>query len=244
MGAAVSITRLDLTASELRKAASGEKNSAAARRILALALVLDGVDRKTAAETCGMDRQTLRDWVHRYNAEGIAGLADAPRGGRPPALTREQMAELRGVVLAGPDPARHGVVRWRCVDLCDQIAERFDVDATRAHGRQAAAPDGIVARAAASAQSQEATSTRRRRLKKLRLACSRGATAARGRQADRDMVSGRSPCRSAGNAELHLGRTRLTPGGGARRSARLCMAVRSDLPGTSRRCRCGNALGQ
>ena len=61
MGAAVSITRLDLTASELRKAASGEKDSAAARRILALALVLDGVDRKTAAETCGMDRQTLRD---------------------------------------------------------------------------------------------------------------------------------------------------------------------------------------
>jgi len=61
-GAAVSISRLDLTASELRKAASGEKNSAAARRILALALVLDGVDRKTAAETCGMDRQTLRDW--------------------------------------------------------------------------------------------------------------------------------------------------------------------------------------
>ena len=68
MGAAVSITRLDLTASELRKAAGGEKNSAAARRILGLALVLDGLDRKTAAETCGMDRQTLRDWVHRYNA--------------------------------------------------------------------------------------------------------------------------------------------------------------------------------
>src|ERR1700692_4066453 len=74
MGAAVSITRLDLTASELRKAASGEKDSSAARRILALALVLDGVDRRTAAETCGMDRQTLRDWVHRYNAAGLAGL--------------------------------------------------------------------------------------------------------------------------------------------------------------------------
>ena len=74
MGAAVSITRLDLTALELRKAASGEKNSAAVRRILALALVLDGLDRKTAAETCGMDRQTLRDWVHRYNAAGLAGL--------------------------------------------------------------------------------------------------------------------------------------------------------------------------
>jgi transposase len=66
--------------------------------------------------------------VTRYNAERIAGLTDAPRGGRPPALTSEQMAELRGLVLAGPDPTRDGVVRWRCVDLCDQIAERFDVE--------------------------------------------------------------------------------------------------------------------
>src|SRR5271163_3994074 len=104
MGAAVSITRLDLGASELRKAASGEKDSAAARRILALALVLDGVDRKTAAETCGMDRQTLRDWVHRYNA-----------------------AELAELVEAGPNPAVHGVVRWRRIDLRDELQRRFGV---------------------------------------------------------------------------------------------------------------------
>jgi transposase len=60
--------------------------------------------------------------------KGIAGLTDAPRGGHPPALLSEQMAELRGLVLAGPDPARDGVVRGRCVDLCDQIAERFEVE--------------------------------------------------------------------------------------------------------------------
>ena len=59
--------RLDLTATELRAAAGREKNGAAARRMLALAMVLDGADRKLAAETCGMDRQTLRDWVHRCN---------------------------------------------------------------------------------------------------------------------------------------------------------------------------------
>ena len=87
MGAAVSITRLDLTASELRKAAGREKNSPASRRILALALVLDGVDRKTAAETCGMDRQTLRDWVHRYNAAGLAGLRNLKSPGPGSKLT-------------------------------------------------------------------------------------------------------------------------------------------------------------
>ena len=127
MGAAVSITRLDKTASELRKAASGEKDSAASRRILALALVLDGVDRKTAAETCGMDRQTLRDWVHRYNAAGLAGLGNLKSPGPGSKLTARQQAELAELVEAGPDPAVHGVVRWRRVDLRDELQRRFGV---------------------------------------------------------------------------------------------------------------------
>jgi transposase len=127
MGAAVSITRHDLTVFELRKAASGEKDGAAARRILALALVLDGMDRKAAAETCGMDRQTLRDWVHRYNAEGLAGLRNHKPPGRGSKLTAQQLAELAELVEAGPDPAVHGVVRWRRVDLRDELQRRFGV---------------------------------------------------------------------------------------------------------------------
>jgi transposase len=127
MGAAVSITRLELTASELRKAASGEKDSSAARRILALARVLDGVDRKTAAENCGMDRQTLRDWVHRYNAAGLAGLRNLKSPGPGSKLTAQQQAELAELVEAGPDPAVHGVGRWRRVDLRDELKRRFGV---------------------------------------------------------------------------------------------------------------------
>src|SRR5450759_2607564 len=96
MGAAVAIGRLDMTASALRAAASREKDGAAARRILALALVLDGADRKTAAKTCGMDRQTLRDWVHRYNAEGLTGLHDLPPPGPKPQLTAGQLRLLFG----------------------------------------------------------------------------------------------------------------------------------------------------
>src|SRR5665811_2597319 len=72
--AAIAVTQSDLTAMELRVAAGREKNSAASRRMLALAMVLDGADRTSAAKTCGMDRQTLRDWVHRYNATGLTGL--------------------------------------------------------------------------------------------------------------------------------------------------------------------------
>src|SRR5258708_1195712 len=127
MGAAISITRLDLTASELRKAASAEKDSGAARRILALALVLDGVGRKTAAETWGMDRQALRDWVHRYNAAGLAGLRNLKSPGPGSKLTARQQAELAELVEAGPDPAAHGVVRWRRGDLPDELHRRFGV---------------------------------------------------------------------------------------------------------------------
>lgn len=72
--AAVSITRTELTAAQLRRAATRTQDANAARRMLALALVMEGKSRSEAAAACGMDRQTLRDWVHRYNAEGLAGL--------------------------------------------------------------------------------------------------------------------------------------------------------------------------
>ncbi len=121
MRAGIAITRLDLTASGLRAAARRAKNVSAARRMLCLAMVLDGLDRKTAAEACGMDRQTLRDWVHRYNAEGLRGLYDLKRPGARPKLTAERLVE------AGPDPACHGVVRWRRVDLRDELERRFGV---------------------------------------------------------------------------------------------------------------------
>ena len=125
---ALSITRTDHTATELRDEASRARDGASARRMLALALVLEGKSRTEAAISCGMDRQTLRDWVHRYNAEGLAGLTDRPHTGRPPSLTAAQEAEIAKIVEAGPDLETHGVVRWRCVDLQKVIAEKFEVD--------------------------------------------------------------------------------------------------------------------
>jgi transposase len=129
---AVAITREDLSASDLRGAAARCSDGAAARRMLALAMVLDGSSRADAARLAGMDRQTLRDWVHRYNAEGLAGLANRPHPGPSPRLNAEQLAELQRLVEAGPDPETHGVVRWRRVDLQAVIESRF---AVRLHER-------------------------------------------------------------------------------------------------------------
>ena len=75
-----------------------------------------------------MDRQTLCDWVHRYNDEGIDGLKSRSSPGRAPFLTDAQKAELKALVIAGPDPERDGVVRWRCADLRKEVARRFSIE--------------------------------------------------------------------------------------------------------------------
>lgn len=138
--AGIAITRRELTATELRAAAGKTKDSRGARRMLAIALVLEGVGRTTAAQTCGMDRQTLRDSVHRYNAEGISGLVNRIVPHRPRRLTPEQLAALAAWVEAGPDPVRDGVVRWRRRDLQHRIKAEFGVVRhERSVGKQLAA---------------------------------------------------------------------------------------------------------
>ena len=127
MSAAVKITRMDYTAADLRGIAAKSDDGAQVRRLLAIALILEGHSRQTAAAQSGMDRQTLRDWAHRYNEAGVPGLCSLRLGGRPASLSEEQMAALKDLVIQGPDPAKNKVVRWRCVDLREEVAERFAV---------------------------------------------------------------------------------------------------------------------
>lgn len=128
MSKAVVVTRTDLDAAGLRRAASRERDAAASRRMLALALVLEGTPRTEAARSAGMDRQTLRDWVHRYNGEGLTGLRDrVGEVGPRRRLSAAQEIEVGEWVRGGPDLARDGVVRWRRADLARRIADRFGV---------------------------------------------------------------------------------------------------------------------
>jgi transposase len=117
--------RRDRTPVVLRKMAKSEKDCRVARRILAIANALDGMSRAEAARSAGMDRQTLRDWVLRYNAHGIDGLADRWEGGRPPTFSLEEQAELMRIVLAGPDPETSGLSAYTLEDLAVICAERF-----------------------------------------------------------------------------------------------------------------------
>ena len=88
-------------------------------------LLLDGVSREEAAKLDEMDRQTLRDWVIRFNEQGPDGLINIASPGAPPKLHDMHKAFLRRIVHEGPIPAVHGVVRWRASDLIMLLHEEF-----------------------------------------------------------------------------------------------------------------------
>lgn len=169
-----------------------------------MALVLEGVDRQTAARSCGMDRQTLRDWVHRYNDEGVSGLKDRVTAGPRRQLSAGNLAELAALVEKGPDPATDGVVRWRRVDLKRVIEERFGVVLhERTVGKQLQAL-GFV-KMTVRPQHPKSDSQVQDTFKKLRRHDRGRSARARPWQARRDLVPGRSQSWPARHSDPDLG---------------------------------------
>src|SRR3954467_15496319 len=117
--------RTDRDPAELRRLARREQDGRGGARLLALANALDGLAPERAAAPAGMSGQTLGDWVHRYNAEGVAGLRDRSRPGRPCALDEGRQAALKALILRGPRLERDGCVAWRARDLCALAERRF-----------------------------------------------------------------------------------------------------------------------
>src|SRR6516162_8550899 len=124
MGQALAV-RTDFTASEVRRLTKRVKDAAQARRLLAIAAVLEGASRTEAAKIGGMDRQTLRDRVIRFNNQGPPGLINIASPGVPPKLDATHRAFLARIVEEGPIPATHGVVRWRACDLIMRLHEEW-----------------------------------------------------------------------------------------------------------------------
>ena len=153
--------REDYSAEELRALARRSKDVNQSRRLLSLAAVRDGMDRAAAAKIGGMDRQTLRDWVHRFNASGPEGLIDNRTEGPKPRLSEEQLAQFAQIVEAGPDREKDGVVRWRRIDLKRVIAERFGVDVSSALCRKATEETRLLAHERPAASSGAGRADRR-----------------------------------------------------------------------------------
>jgi transposase len=124
MGVALAI-RDDLAPAALRRHARHEPERRAALRMLAIANALEGMSRAEAARLAGMERQALRDAVARYNLEGLAGLHDRSKPGRPERLSEAEQAALAARVFRGPDPERDGVSAWTRADLGAWLEARF-----------------------------------------------------------------------------------------------------------------------
>jgi transposase len=99
--------------------------------LLALAAIYDGASRADAAEIGGVTRQIVRDWVLRFNAQGLDGLVDRKAPGQPSRLDDTHRAALAAAVDSGPVPAIHGVVRWRIVDLCQWVWDEFRISVSK-----------------------------------------------------------------------------------------------------------------
>ncbi|MDT8343542.1 MAG: IS630 family transposase [Thermohalobaculum sp.] len=123
--------RSDHSADDLRRIARDSADADQTRRLLALAVILDGGSRGEAARTGGVGLQVIRDWVLRFNDGGPEALATRKAPGKTPILTDDQRAKLTAAVEAGPRPYLDGVVRWRLADLAQWAHEELGVSISR-----------------------------------------------------------------------------------------------------------------
>lgn len=130
MAAAVPV-KLDYSGDDLRRHARASDDADQTRRLLALAVILDGGSRGEAARTGGVGLQVIRDWVLRFNEGGPDALATRKAPGKTPILTGDQRAALTAAVESGPRPYLDGVVRWRLVDLALWAHEELGVSVSR-----------------------------------------------------------------------------------------------------------------
>lgn len=125
--------REDVPPAEPRRLAGTEDDPRVARQRPAIGAAPEGMSRKDAARSAGMDGRTLRfdacvERVIRCNCSGPAGLSGHWGDGRPCRLTEGRQARLTAIVLTGPDPEVDGVSTWRLIDLCRIVREGFGVD--------------------------------------------------------------------------------------------------------------------
>jgi transposase len=118
----------ELTAAELRRRSFAVEHARQAKRMQAIANVIDGMSRAEAARLADMSDQALTDAIKRYNADGVAGLIDRPRSGRPPKLDERWQQELVNIVRNGPDIEAEGVSAYTRDDVKAIVKAKWNVD--------------------------------------------------------------------------------------------------------------------
>ena len=118
----------DLSSEQLRRKARAQSDARVRIRLLAIANVLDGMSRGEAAQSVGLSRNALHHWINRYNREGLEGLSDRPRCGRPTNLEAQKAERFKQRVVAGADLGRDGIVSFRGWKLQEILRQEFDAE--------------------------------------------------------------------------------------------------------------------
>jgi transposase len=84
-------------------------------------------DWKEIADILGVDYETIIEWVHLYNEQGIGGIEPGRPPGRPSSLTKEQVAEVKKSVMRCPRDMGLKFSNWTVGRICRWMAGKFGV---------------------------------------------------------------------------------------------------------------------
>ena len=101
------------------------------RRAQAVREVVKGHRLQTVSDALSFTYSALRKGVHRFASQGVQGLVDRPRSGRPPTMTCELEKHLNRLV--DEDPLQHGSIhsQWSCRELATVLAQQTGVQVGR-----------------------------------------------------------------------------------------------------------------
>jgi putative transposase len=118
----------------IRRHSSPQQTVLRARIVLAAA---DGMNNSQVARTLGVSIPTARAWRDRWvglqavpeDDLGVAGrLADAPRPGRPPRITAEQVCRVVALACEAPATSGRPITHWSGREVADEIIKRGITD--------------------------------------------------------------------------------------------------------------------
>ena len=121
------MTIVDHDTAEALEAAARSAAGRLQGRIWAILWAKEGLTGRRIGERLRCPDRTVRRWVSRYNAGGLAGLKGRPGAGQPPRLPRDQEEVFRARVKAGPQPD-DGVSVLHGRDIQHLLAREFGVE--------------------------------------------------------------------------------------------------------------------
>jgi transposase len=107
-----------------------------AHRLHGVFLVAKGLSYAAAAKLLSESERTLVYWVRRYRNEGLAGLREKERPGRPRRLNEAQLEEITSSLRETPECAGLAKPQWTGRTLAAWIEEHFAIRLSVTHSRR------------------------------------------------------------------------------------------------------------